>query len=148
MSALNQNTDRVDAEPRKKLQFPPSGSVAGNVVSKQFYQEFPYVDLPGAISLDDYIDQLSTRGFSEILAEGRKDISHSYRLNGKHTFKSLRMSAGLTQSSLAGRIGIQQYMISKYENGQLEPGLKNLSSLARALSVTADELIEALQNHE
>lgn len=55
--------------------------------------------------------------------------------------KALRAEKAWSQSDLAGKASLTTLMISKYETGRATPPMDNLSSLARALGVTADYLI-------
>lgn len=66
----------------------------------------------------------------------------------KHTMISLgnrireaRKQAGLTQEELAERIGVSRTAISRFELGEIEPSLRNLSALAESLNVSADRLL-------
>ncbi|WP_439871360.1 helix-turn-helix domain-containing protein [Pseudomonas syringae] len=56
----------------------------------------------------------------------------------------LRAKKGLTQRELGAAAGVAWSMISKYESGKSAPRLKVLMKLADALSVSADELKDAL----
>lgn len=57
--------------------------------------------------------------------------------------KSLREAAGLTQLDLATRMKVPSAMISHYECGQREPGLKNINKLIKALGCDPNDLLEA-----
>ena len=52
-----------------------------------------------------------------------------------------RKVRGLTQKDLATKLGVVAVSISNYENGIIEPSLKNLLNLSRILGVTSDYLI-------
>lgn len=52
-----------------------------------------------------------------------------------------RQSKGLTQGELAERIGVQRSVISKYENGSVEPSLKQMRRIADVLEVPMGLLI-------
>lgn len=47
--------------------------------------------------------------------------------------KEARKKAKLTQEQLANEIGVKRAVISKYENGMIEPSLKQLQAIADAL---------------
>ncbi|WP_336794247.1 XRE family transcriptional regulator [Gordonia malaquae] len=49
-----------------------------------------------------------------------------------------RRAAGLTQEELAGRTGITQAALSRYEHGQREPDPATLAALAKALDLSAE----------
>lgn len=53
----------------------------------------------------------------------------------------LRLESGLTQEELAGRIGISNRAVSKWENGASKPSAKHLISLSEALKVSLDRLL-------
>ncbi len=48
---------------------------------------------------------------------------------------------GLTQQSLAEKVGVQALQIHRYESGASQPTLEIIRNLAVALSVSSDELI-------
>lgn len=54
----------------------------------------------------------------------------------------LRTKQGITQESLAERVGVTRQAISKWERGEGSPDLANISSLADVLGVTIDQLLE------
>ena len=59
--------------------------------------------------------------------------------------RSLRRDAVLTQQELADQIGVQQRMVSKWENGEAMPRPTNIRKLAEALGVEPREVLAALQ---
>lgn len=54
--------------------------------------------------------------------------------------QKLRKSAGLSQEEVAGRLFVSRQSVSKWENGQAEPGVENLKALAVLYGVTMDQL--------
>ena len=54
--------------------------------------------------------------------------------------QDLRRDAGLSQEEVAGRLFVSRQSVSKWENGQAEPGVENLKALADLYGVTLDEL--------
>lgn len=54
--------------------------------------------------------------------------------------QKLRKSAGLSQEEVAGRLFVSRQSVSKWENGQAEPGVENLKALAALYGVTMDQL--------
>ncbi|GEM85956.1 helix-turn-helix domain-containing protein [Meiothermus granaticius] len=52
-----------------------------------------------------------------------------------------RLALGITQEELEARSGVAQANISLYENGRINPNLRNLRRLARALEVPVDALL-------
>ena len=61
------------------------------------------------------------------------------------SLRSLRREAVLTQQELADRMGVQQRMVSKWENGETMPRPANIRKLAAALGVEPREVLAALQ---
>lgn len=55
--------------------------------------------------------------------------------------KSRRQALGLSQSDLSKKLNCSQAALSQYENGNREPGLMDLSSIARYLKTTTDYLL-------
>jgi len=55
--------------------------------------------------------------------------------------KRFREDAGLTQVELAGKIGVEQPAIAKYEKATSEPKNVILVALAEALGVSTDALL-------
>ena len=55
--------------------------------------------------------------------------------------RDLRRGAGLTQASLAQKIGTVNVTISMYERGKRLPGLEILSMLACALGASFEDLV-------
>ena len=55
--------------------------------------------------------------------------------------KNARQNKGLTQEKLSKLTGINQKVISKYEQGVILPGADNLQKLIIALEITADYLL-------
>ena len=56
--------------------------------------------------------------------------------------KELRSKMGLSQSKLAGRLGVRQNTISGWESGAREPDINMLKRLSHELGCTVDELLE------
>jgi transcriptional regulator with XRE-family HTH domain len=53
----------------------------------------------------------------------------------------LRKEQGLTQIELGAKTDLSQVLISDYERGRLQPSPDTLIKMAKALGVTADELL-------
>ena len=56
--------------------------------------------------------------------------------------KSLRLSKGITQLTLQMRTGIDQSLLSKYENGERVPTVENLAVLADCFGTSLDYLMD------
>ena len=55
--------------------------------------------------------------------------------------KKLRTEAGLTQLALQMKTGIDQAILSKYENGERTPTVENLQVLAEFFNTSLDYLM-------
>lgn len=64
---------------------------------------------------------------------------YNMKLNEKIFF--FRKRAGLSQEALAEQVGVSRQAVSKWELGEATPELDKLLALARAFSVTTDELL-------
>ncbi len=73
--------------------------------------------------------------------------------------RATRKKRGMSQAELAEKIGVQRPVISKYENGLIEPSLSQLRKIAAALRVgievlqgidviDVDKQIKALENND
>ena len=54
----------------------------------------------------------------------------------------LRKQKGWSQDDLSEKIDVSRQTISKWENGQTQPGLEQLKSLANTFEITIDELVK------
>lgn len=63
-------------------------------------------------------------------------------MNIHENIKKARKTAGVTQKDLAEAIGVYQKDISRWENGERTPNVDALSSICRALKVSANILLE------
>ena len=61
------------------------------------------------------------------------------------TIRRLRYEAGLSQEALAHRSGLDRSYLSELENGHKSASIRTLFSLARALEISASELIGAVE---
>ena len=55
--------------------------------------------------------------------------------------QKLRKASGLSQDEVARKLYLSRQSVSKWENGQAEPGVENLKKLSRLYGVTIDELV-------
>lgn len=65
----------------------------------------------------------------------------------KENLRFLRRKAGLTQADLAKKLHIQQYNISEYEIGRIEPNIQTLIKFADVFNVSIDFLV-GRKSHE
>ena len=62
--------------------------------------------------------------------------------------KEIRKSRRLSQLKLAMDLNTNQNTISRYENGEREPGIKELIKIADYFNVSLDYLLERTENPE
>ena len=55
--------------------------------------------------------------------------------------KQARQRAGMTQAQLAEAIGCKQKDVSRWEAGQIEPGVLTVKKMAQALGCSMDDLV-------
>lgn len=68
-------------------------------------------------------------------------------INLKNNLKKLRKEKGLTQIALQMQTGIEQALISKYENGERIPPTETLIILADFFNTNIDYLLGRTDNH-
>ena len=66
----------------------------------------------------------------------------------KNNLKKLRKQAGLTQISLQMKTGIEQALLSKFENGDRSPPTETLMQLADFYNVSMDYIMGRTDNPE
>lgn len=57
-------------------------------------------------------------------------------MNIAYTVKSKRQSLGMTQTELAGRVGVSRTYLADIEAGRYTPSVKVLAKIAEALSLS------------
>lgn len=65
-----------------------------------------------------------------------------------NTLKALRVSNNLTQSQLAGQLGLTKSVISAYENGLRMPSYDVLIQIAKKFKVSTDYLLGVEVRHD
>ncbi len=68
------------------------------------------------------------------------DMVRRMLLEESNPIMEWRKHRGMTQASLAEKVGVQQAAIAQYEGGKREPAVKVLKKLAEALHVDLDDL--------
>ena len=61
------------------------------------------------------------------------------------TLKELRLAAGLTQHALAMAVGALDSQVAGWEAGRARPSTKYIRPLAAALTVSTDEVLDAIE---
>ena len=59
-----------------------------------------------------------------------------------NAFKKARLIEGMTQTELAGKLGVSHVSVCKWETGKCFPTAKRLKEIANALNTTVEELID------
>ena len=62
--------------------------------------------------------------------------------------KQLRRARGITQLKMAIDLSMSQNTVSRYENGEREPGISELLRIADYFHVSVDYLLERTENPE
>lgn len=62
--------------------------------------------------------------------------------------KEIRKSKGISQLKLAMELNTNQNTISRYENGEREPGIHELIKIADYFNISIDYLLERTDNPE
>lgn len=62
--------------------------------------------------------------------------------------KELRKAKGMSQVRLAMELNTTQNTISRYENGEREPGIKELIAIADYFNISVDYLLERTADPE
>jgi len=56
--------------------------------------------------------------------------------------KEIRLSKGIKQVAIANLLGVDRSFVSNIENGKTNPTLSTITSLAKALGVSINELLK------
>lgn len=87
---------------------------------------------------------MSIEGFKEHFEAANKEIASTY-LSDVNDIRTMRLSKGLSQSTLAKRLGTSQSHVNKFENGLVDPKLKTVIKMAQILEVDEQSIINALK---
>lgn len=74
-------------------------------------------------------------------------ISHS-RSFVAGLLRDARIGAGLTQTEVAGRLGVPQSFVSKYETGERRLDLEEVQAICRVLGLSLVEFAVALEKQQ
>lgn len=119
---------------------------AAEVIMLDFSHAHPIPDC--AHGLDDFLDRFDAHAdIAEHLPAARREIAADRSEAGRPvTIATLRLAKGLSQSQLAAAIGTSQSMLSLIECRRQRPGEDTIRALARELSISFDQLMDALAN--
>ncbi len=89
------------------------------------------------------IDPVPARAvLDEDFATDLADVGRMSDESLSRRLRAARAAAGLTQTQLSERTGVDQAVISRIESGQHHPRIGTLRRMAKGLGVTASELLE------
>ncbi|WP_161539949.1 helix-turn-helix transcriptional regulator [Glaciimonas sp. PCH181] len=101
------------------------------------------------MEIDDLVAMFEQApGGKEEMSSARQWLSSSLDECDQGTLKSLRLKAGLSQSILAQKIGLQQPNICAFETGKRKPEYKTAQKLAQSLNVTVDGIYKAFDKNK
>lgn len=63
-------------------------------------------------------------------------------MNLGENMKRARVTAGITQSELADKLGVTQKNVSRWECGERTPSAITLAKICMALGASADDILE------
>lgn len=111
-------------------------------------QQVVHAPLPeGYTELDDVIAQReATPRRAAALERARQRLAKQVEAVGPATLATLRLRCGLSQASLAAKIGNSQPSYSKIEAGKSDPQFTTLEKLAEALKVSLEDVVRAFKN--
>ena len=113
-----------------------------NTVNKVFKEKFDYAKiLQDAYGVAIELVCNLIKQITEIEKENEKIIQRQYREEFAANLKHARLAQKMTQKQLAGLLDIATPSLSQYENGIIEPTLKNLVRLANILDTSTDSLL-------
>ena len=80
------------------------------------------------------------------LADGKIDArTQVVRKSLGEVIRDHRTRCGITQEFVAEQLGVSRQAVSKWENGTSEPTTSNLLALAKLFGVSAEELLQSIQ---
>lgn len=105
---------------------------------------------PGMVSIEDVVAEMRGRGYGQELDRAAGELAQAFvGPGGEDTLRSLRLkNTGMSQSKLAQACDTQQYLISKYENGEVKPDVDTIKKLCAALRVDFNAFFAALAETE
>lgn len=97
-------------------------------------------------ALEDRADAAALTGFAERLARGEEEtlpaIMVDRLLGGESPVRVWREHRGLTQAQLGEAAGVAQSMVAMIERGDRRGTVDTLASIARALKIDFDDLMQ------
>ncbi len=78
---------------------------------------------------------------SERIAALEKTVFYEKEDFSENVFRKLRVQKGMTQTELAQIVGVTRSYVARLENGKVLPNVETLKRIAKALSVSIEDLI-------
>ena len=93
-----------------------------------------------------YLFILLVRALRKYLADRKTDArTQVVRKSLGEVIRDHRTRCGITQEFVAEQLGVSRQAVSKWENGTSEPTTSNLLALAKLFGVSAEELLQSIQ---
>jgi DNA-binding transcriptional regulator YiaG len=104
-------------------------------------------DLPG-ISLDDFVREAIASDKDDLIPIARKELAESERMIGDgSSIRTIRLSLGLSQSDLAGKLGTSQSYVARLETGVVKaPSIRRVRQLATVLECSNDKILSTFDD--
>ena len=71
-----------------------------------------------------------------------------YSMEIGKNIKRIRKELGMTQAQLADKTDLKQYLITKYENGVINPMAEKIERIAQAMGVTVNDIYGSFDENQ
>lgn len=100
---------------------------------------------PAAIDIDDLVAEFEQSPESaQAIAQGRQWVAEAFYRDQPSSVAQLRLQKGWSQAELARRADTSQPYIARLELGRVDPGVRTVRKIAKALEVPMMILVQAL----
>jgi ribosome-binding protein aMBF1 (putative translation factor) len=98
-----------------------------------------------AIDIDDLVAEFEQSPDSaHAIAQGRQWVAETFYKDQPSSVAQLRLQKGWSQAELARRADTSQPYIARLELGRVDPGVRTVRKIAKALEVPMMTLVQAL----
>jgi len=98
-----------------------------------------------AVDIDDLVAEFEQSPESaQAIAQGRKWVAKTFYGNQPGSVAKLRLEKGWSQAELARRADTSQPYIARLESGRVDPGVRTVRKIAKALEVPMMTVVQAL----
>lgn len=123
----------------------PESTGWGQVVSAEFFAARP-LPRPNSIALDDLVAETERDAArAAALAEARKEVGAALFGGQPAGLAALRMRSGLSQATLAARVGSSQAHIARIESGKNDPGTQLIARISAVLQMEEVDVFRAIR---